>query len=326
MSHGYLISQSIYVAGMLGVADLLSDGPLPIETIAKKVEADTDALYRVMRLLASQEIFTEEADKHFALNDAAVYLRRDAEHSFLNFALLINASPAPFHALDKLLKGIKTGSTPFVEHFGKPVFDHIAENQELAAMVDAGMAAAHTQATEAFLKAYDLSEIGVFADIGGGSGEVVTKVLEQNKSIKGVIFDLPHVVERTRGLFADNGFKDRCEMIPGDFHEDVPVHADVYFLRQILHDWTDEQCINILKNIGKHAKSGSRLLISDCLIKERTIQQNAHFYDVLMLYITGGRERTEQEFRDLFEASGFIFTGIVETDFWFGAVEGRYEG
>ncbi len=326
MSHGYLVSQSIFVAGMLGVADLLSDGPLPIETIAQKVGASTDPLYRVMRLLASQEIFTEEADKHFALNDVAEYLRRDAEHSFLNFALLINASPAPFHAVDKLLDCVKTGRTPFVEHFGKPVFDHIAENQELAAMVDAGMAAAHTQATEAFLDAYDLSGTGVFADIGGGSGEVVSKVLKKYSDIKGIIFDLPHVVERTRELFAANGFKERCEMIPGNFHEDVPVHADVYFLRQILHDWTDEQCINILKNISKHARPGSRLLISDCLIKERTIQQNANFYDVLMLYITGGRERTEQDFRALFEASGFIFTRVVETDFWFGAVEGRYEG
>lgn len=326
MSHAYLISQSIFTVGMLGVPDLLTHGPMPIESIAEKVGADEDALYRVMRLLSSQEIFIEEADKHFALNDAADYLRRGTKHSFLNFALLINNSPAPFDSVHRLLDCVKTGKTSFVQHFGKPVFDFIAEDPSLAEMVDAGMAAAHTQATEAFLDAYDLSSTGVFADIGGGRGEVVSKVLEKYQDIQGIIFDLPHVADRTRQLFSQNGYKDRCEVIPGDFHVDVPVHADVYFLRQILHDWTDAQCINILRNIGRHARPGSRLLIADCLIKERAIQENANFYDVLMLYITGGRERTEKEFKAIFEASGFILTNIVETEFWFGAVEGRYEG
>lgn len=320
---GYLVSQSIFVAAKLRVADHLADGPMAISDLAVKTEVNESYLYRIMRLLANQKIFVEEEGQKFSNNDSSHYLRSDVTDTFRDFAILINNTSCPYPASGKIMDCMASGEIPFDNHYGMPVFDYIKENQDMATLLDAAMHSAHTGGSRAFLKTYDLSDAKVVADVGGGAGEATTSMLNHYPELKSVIFDLPHVIERTTKRFEENGLIDRCEMVGGSFFEDVPVKADTYFMRQVLHDWTDEQCITILKNIRKNAEKGARLLVCDCIVKERGIGENSQFYDLLMLYITGGHERTEAEFKKIFEASGFEFVSVTPNDFWFWTLEAK---
>jgi len=317
----YLVSQSIYTVARLNIADYLSKGPMSIEELAEKSGSDKDYLYRIMRLLSNQEIFVLNEDDTFSINDSSHFLQSDVPHSFRDFAILINAVPCPFPAISKLYDCTLSGKIPFDEFYGQPVFDHVAENPELALLLDSAMLSAHTMGSDSFLENYDLSGFKNFADVGGGSGEATTRVLREYPEMTATIFDLPHVIERTREHFKNNGLIDRCKLVPGSFFEDVPVESDLYFMRQVLHDWTDEQCITILKNLRRNTATGSKLLISDCVIKEQPIKENTPYYDMLMLYITGGKERTVEEFKYILEESGYKLTNVIDTGFWFGVVE-----
>ena len=318
---GYLVSQCIYTVARLKIADVIGDGSKSIAELADICQANEDYLYRIMRLLGNQDIFTECAQKVFSNNETSHYLRSNVEHTFRDFAILINAVPCPFPAISKLYDCVKSGKVPFDEYYGEPVFDHVAKSAELAALLDAAMLSAHTMASNSLLESYSMDQYVTFADIGGGSGEATTKVLNKYPHINAVVFDLPHVVERTGMRLRDKGLSDRCTLVGGDFFQKIPVESDLYFMRQILHDWTHDQSVTILKNLRASAKAGSRLLVSDCVVNEQPKKENTPFYDLLMLYITGGRERTVSEFERIFDQSGFRLTNVVDTGFWFGAIE-----
>jgi hypothetical protein len=320
---GYIVSQCIYTVAKLSVADIIGDGSKSISELSRICQADEDYLYRIMRLLGNQDIFTEHGQKVFSNNETSHYLRSDVEHTFRDFSILINAVPCPFPAISRLHDCVKSGKIPFDEYYGEPVFNHVAKNAELASLLDAAMLSAHTMASNSLLESYSLDRYATFADIGGGSGEATTKVLKRYPHINAVVFDLPHVIERTGMRLRDDGLSDRCTLVGGDFFRSIPVEADLYFMRQILHDWTHDQSVTILKNLRASAKPGSRLLVSDCVVNEQPKNENTPFYDLLMLYITGGRERTVSEFEAIFDQSGFRLTNIVDTGFWFGAIEAK---
>ncbi|MEJ2619597.1 MAG: methyltransferase [Candidatus Thiodiazotropha sp.] len=320
---GYLTSQCIYTVAKMDIADKIGDGVASISELAMQTQSDEDYLYRVMRLLSNQEIFESLPGKKFSNNDASTYLRSDVKHTFKDFAILINAVPCPFPAISKLSECVQSGKVPFEEYYGQPVFNHVAENTELASLLDAAMISAHTRASDTFLKHFSLDGVSTFADIGGGSGEATTRVLKEYPNINAIVFDQPHVIERTAKHFKKNGLENRCSLIGGDFFDSIPVKSDMYFMRQILHDWTHDQCVKILRNLRSSAEMGSRLLISDCVINEKPKYENTPFYDLLMLYITGGRERTVEEFDRLFKETGFDMVDVVDTGFWFGVIEAR---
>ena len=317
----FLISQSIYTAAKLDVADKLGDDALPITELAEQTGADEDRLYRVMRLLANQEIFTEHPDRTFSNNEVSMHLRSDIEHSFRDYVLMINAPDGPFPTVMKLSEGVSEGTIPFDAYYGKPFFKFLGDNPELAGVFDAGMQSAHSRATDSFLEHFSLEGVSTFADIGGGKGEAVAKVLKTYPDIHGVIFDQPHVIERAAENIRKQGLEDRCELIAGDFFKEIPVASDVYFMRQISHGWSHEQNVQILRNLRASAKKGSRLLMSDCVMGEQPKFENTPFYDVLMMCVIGGRERTVEEFEQIFSEAGFEIVQVVDTGFWFGVIE-----
>lgn len=309
---GYWHSQAVYVAAELGIADLLHDGPQHVDALAAATGTDAGALFRLLRALASLGLFEEVSPRTFALTPLADPLRSDAPQSQRAFARMTGAEQ--YQAWGDLLYCVRTGRTAFDRRFGKPVFDFLADHPEQAAIFDAAMTGIHGRETEAVVAAYDFSGIRVLADLGGGNGSQLTAILQQHPGLYGVLFDLPHVVERARPGIRAAGLEARCRLVAGSFFEDVPAGADAYLLRHIIHDWDDQRSRTILERVRARIPSHGRLLILESVIPPGNDPFPAKFLDLTMLVIPGGKERSREEFEALLESAGFRMTRIVPTD------------
>ena len=324
MNMGTVRSACLHAAMKLEVANLLADGPKPVERIAEATGVDVAMLYRVLRYLASDGVFEERAGREFALTPLSQWLRTDVEGSFHPFA--VSNAETGFQVAPQLLPAMRTGEVPFVKRFGQHAFAILLRDPEIAALLERGWQGIHGPETPAVLDAYDFKGIRKLADIGGGHGDVLVGFLERDPSRTGAIFDLPPVAAQTKKRLEAAGLADRCEVIAGDFFEEIPVEADAYFLRHILHDWTDEECRKILGNIAERCKPGNRVLIAECVIKEPNAPDIGKLLDMQMLFFLSGRERTEAEFRALLDSTGFDFVAVVPTDSMVSIVEGRFRG
>ncbi len=235
MLSAYWISQSIYVAAKLRIADMLKDGPRSAGQLAAATDTNERCLYRLLRALASVGIFAEQDDGAFALTPMAKYLRSDVPGS--QWAMAVMMGEEHYRAWGELLHCVRTGEIAFDKVFGKPIFAYLSENPEQAAVFDRAMTSVHGRETEPIIDAYDFSEIGTLVDVGGGNGTVITAVLKHNLNVKGILFDLPHVVKRAKATLVAEDVADRCETVAGSFFESVPEGADAYMMRHIIHDW-----------------------------------------------------------------------------------------
>ena len=173
------------------------------------------------------------------------------------------------------------------------------------------------------LEAYDFSGVGVLADIGGGNGSTLVSVLRRYPRMRGIVFDLPGVVERAGTEVQAAGFADRCRVVGGSFLESVPDGADAYLLRHILHNWDDERAVAILRNVRPAMRAGARLLVVERVIPPGNEPMFGMLMDLTMLVVHGGRERTEEEFRSLFETAGFTLSRVVPTASDVSVIEGE---
>lgn len=311
MACGYWVSQALYVAAKLGIADRLAAGPQPVDTLASDCGAQPAALYRLLRALASVGVFVESDVRRFALTPLAEPLRADAPDS--KRAMVLMTGEEQYQAWGELLFSVQTGKTGFERRFGISLFEYLAARPEQAALFDAAMVSIHGRETPAMLAAYDFSNIGMLADLGGGNGSVLIAVLQKHPQLRGILFDLPNVVERATKNFAAAGLAERCQAIGGSFFETAPAGADAYFLRHIIHDWNDEQCLTILRNIHRAARPGAKLLLVETIIEPGNAPNFAKLLDLTMLVIPGGQERTADEYRRLLSAGGFELQRIVPT-------------
>ncbi len=199
----------------------------------------------------------------------------------------------------------------------------MAERPELAQDFDAAMTGVHGHETRAMIDAYDFSGINTLVDIGGGNGTALVEVLNRHPTMKGIVYDLPGVIERTKNHLADAGLASRCQAIGGSFFESVPPGGDAYQMRHIIHDWTDEQCHTILGHIRKVIPASGRLLVIETLIKPRNEPQPAKWLDLNMLVLPGGRERTEPEYAKLYAKAGFRLDRVLPTPADVSMIEGR---
>ena len=230
MITGYWTSQAIYAAAKFGIADLLKDGPRSVDELADASSTNADALYRLLRALASIGIFSENNPKEFSLTPLAEPLRSDVDGS--KRALALMSGDEQFQAWAEIVYSIQTGNTAFEKVFGKPIFDYLSETPEKARIFDGAMTGIHGRETGDVLDAYDFSGIEVLVDIGGGNGSNISSILKQYPSMKGVLFDLPHVVERAKERVDAADVSDRCQLIGGNFFESVPKGADAYLTRR----------------------------------------------------------------------------------------------
>lgn len=313
MISGFWISRAIYIVAKLGIADHLAGGPKTAEEIAAATGTHSGAIYRIFRALSSVGVLTEEADQRFGLTPLSETLRTDAPGSLRAFAT-VELGEEHYPAWGELLYSVKTGEIAFDRHFGMPIWEFFAKNPENARTFDDAMTNVSLAIKDAILASYDATTIRKLADIAGGHGSLLAAILKSNPEMKGVLFDLPGVTEGARKRIEAEGLSDRCEVIAGSFFESVPEGADAYIMKWIIHDWDDERSIAIFKNIRRAIAEGGKLLLVEAVVPPGSEPHFSKFIDLNMLVMTGGRERTEEEYRRLLEAGGFKLTKVIPTD------------
>ncbi|MGE0609405.1 MAG: methyltransferase [Pirellulales bacterium] len=312
MISGYWLTQAIYVAAKLSLADFLKDGPRAPDDLAAATGTHPLSLRRLLRALASVGIFAETGDGRFSLTPLAQPLRSDLPGS--QRALAVMNGEEHYRAYGELLHSVQTGEPGFDKVYGLPVFDYLGQHPEQGAVFDAAMTGVHGAEAAAMVEAYDFSWAATVMDIGGGNGSTLAAVLQRWPKIQGTLFDLPAVVARAKPALAAAGVADRCQTVGGSFFESVPGEKDIYMLRHIIHDWDDEKSQLILRNCraaigGRPAK----LLVIENVIPAGNAPGFGKLLDLTMLVIPGGLERTEPEYRELFAACGFRLTEIIPT-------------
>jgi hypothetical protein len=313
-------SRAISVAAELRIADRLKGGPLSAEALAVAAGVAPGPLYRVLRALAGAGVFAEDTDGRFRLNALAEPLCDGGPGSLRAFAIMIGDSQD--RCWDDLLETVRTGETAFDRLYGQPVFDYLTERPEKAKIFDAAMTTFGGLATEAVLDAYDFSDVRTLADIGGGLGSNLAKILFHYPGMSGVLFDQPHVVERARPSLEAAGLADRCAVQGGSFFESAPRGADAYILGHIIHDWDDAKAGLILDNLRRTMPAAAKLLLVDRVLAQGNGASFGNFLDLHMMLVCGGRERTEAEFNRLFTRHGFRLTRVVPTAEDVSVIEG----
>ncbi len=321
LSTGYIASTCVYLAVKLRIPDLL-ETPRSSSDLARELKVNEDALYRVMRTLASLGIFEEKEARTFANNLASSMLRSATPGSMYGMALWIT-DPFHFQVYANALHSVETGQPAVEKTFGVPVFEWFPKHPEESEVFNNAMTMFSAMVIPAVLEAYDFGGIGTLVDIAGGHGRVLTSILEKYPSMRGVLFDLDHVLAGARPTIDSLGLADRCRTVAGDFFKAVPSGADAYIMKHIIHDWDDERAVTILKNIRAAMNRGGRVILLESVVTPGSQPDFAKIIDLEMLLLPGGRERTEQEFRDLFARAGFELTRIVPTKSPLSVIEAR---
>jgi ubiquinone/menaquinone biosynthesis C-methylase UbiE len=311
MITGFWSSAAIYAAAKMGIADHLACGPQASNELATRLGVNPGALYRLLRALASIGLFTEAEPGYFALTPLGEFLRSDVPGSLRAFS--IAGKELGWESWGELSYSVKTGETAFERLHGMAYFEYLRHNAELARLFDAAMSGFAAANGLAVIEAYDFSPFAVIIDVGGGHGTLISAILKQNFNARGVVYDLPDVLEGARKSLGAMGLADRCEFIGGDFFESVPSGGDAYLLTSVIHDWDDEPSLTILNNCRRIMGSESRLLLVEMIIPPGDTPSLGKFLDLNMLVNFGGRERTEMEYRQLLATAGFRVTKIVPT-------------
>jgi len=322
---GYRAMQALYVAARLGIADLLKDGARGSEELARATGADARALHRLLRALASLGVFAEDADGRFAPSELGALLRSDVPGS-LRAAAIFFGDERNWHAWGKLERSVMSGE-PVRGPRGTQVFlEESARDPEGAALFNAAMTSLTSAFDAAVTAAYDFSRLGTLVDVGGGQGALISSILAANPALRGILFDIPPVIESARGRIGEAGLAGRCELVAGDFFASVPAGGDAYVLKWVIHDWDDERSVAILRNCHRAMARDGRLLLVERVVPERIDQsadtQGIVLGDLNMLLWTGGRERTAAEYGALLASAGFTPAGIVPTATQLSVIEG----
>ncbi len=324
---GHYVSRAMYLAAKLDLAGHIARGARDFRALAKATDTDAPSLRRVLRLLASVGIFEEREDGEFALTALGDILRDDAPGS-MRASVMLFTGPGIQEGWGELEYCVRTGEPAYrkLRPNDADAFSSISRDPEAAAIFDKAMATFAPQTSAAIAAGYDFGQFGVLADVGGGNGALMIGILRANPKLRGMVFDQPHVIERARAHVASAGFADRCELVGGSFFEKLPSGADAYLLKHVIHDWNDEKARAILRGVRAVVPPHGKLLIVEGVYPakiERTLEgRGAAANDVNMLVSTGGRQRSEAEFRELYAASGFRLTAIVPTPARVSVIEG----
>lgn len=322
LSTGYIASTCIYLAVKLRLPDLLAAGPRSAADLARESHVNQDALYRVMRTLVSLGVFEETPSRMFANNLPSSMLRSGTTGSMYEMALWM-ADPFHFEVYANALHSLQTGQPAVEKTVGVPVFEYFPKHPEESEIFNNAMTMFSGMVIPAVLEAYDFSGIGTVVDIAGGHGRVLTSILQKYPAMTGILFDLEHVLVGARRAIESLNLSERCRTEPGDFFKAVPEGGDAYIMKHIIHDWDDDRAALILKNIRSAMNRGGRVILLEAVVSPGNEPDFAKILDLEMLLLPGGRERTEQEFRDLFARAGFEMTRIVPTKSPLSVIEAK---
>ena len=322
LATGYIASSALYVAVKLRIADRLADGPRPVADLAAAAGANQDALYRVLRSVASLGVFEEVSPGTFANNLASSTMRSDAPGSTHPMALWMS-DPFHFRVYADMMHSVRTGQPAADKTVGMPVFEYFQRDRELSEVFNDAMTAFSAFVVPAALEAYDFSGINLLVDVAGGHGQVLTSILQKHPQMRGVLFDVDHVIAGAIPRLEAAGVSDRCTTATGDFFKAVPEGGDAYIMKHIIHDWDDERALKILANIKRSMKPGGRIILLESVLASSNEPDFGKLIDLEMLLMPGGRERTADEFRAVFQRAGFTLTKIVPTKSPLSVIEAK---
>jgi hypothetical protein len=317
---GFRTTQLIHVAAKLGLADRLQQGPQTAAALAQAVGAEPQALYRLLRALASIGIFSESGDGRFVLTPLARRLQSGAERSQRGLALLYGEQWI-WHAYGRMLDSVQTGAPAFEEVHGEPLFQYLAHHPAAATRFQDAMSDLSAQEAAAILAVYDFSNVARVVDVGGGHGSFLVTLLRPYPRLSGVVFDLPAAAAGAQRLLADD-VAPRAKFVAGDFFDSIPSGGDLYLLKSVIHNWDDAAAAKILHRVREAMADGARLLVIERVIPPGNTPAEAKLFDINMLTIGGGRERTEREHRALFDSAGFTLKRVIPTDSPVSLIEG----
>jgi hypothetical protein len=264
-----------------------------------------------MRALASVGVFTEVSPGRFGLTPLADLIRTDAPGSMRSLAMLYAGEH--YRAWEDLLHSVRTGAPAFEQRFRMPYFTYLAGNPGANAIFNDAMTGWSNQVASGVAESYDFTPFGKIVDVGGGYGALLASILAKVPGARGVLFDQPHVVSGAAPLLESAGVAGRCDLVGGDFFTAVPGGGDAYILAQILHDWDDEHCHMILRRIREVIPRNGRLLVVELVVPPGDAPALAKWLDVHMLVLLAGRERTREEYAELFASAGFSLGDVVST-------------
>ncbi|KAA1249948.1 methyltransferase [Mycobacterium simiae] len=319
----YRLTQALYVVAELGLADLLSAGPRPCDELARAAEVDADALYRVMRALAAKQIFSEGDQRTFGLTPLGEGLCSDVRGSMRGWAIMVGGE---HHWLPwgHLLECVRSGQPVFERVLGRPPFSYYAENPEAMFTFHSALGGQSEIVNDALLAAYDFTPFKTVVDIGGGNGSLLRGLLRRHPDMRGVIFDQAATIAEAESVIGeDRDVARRCELISGDFFDKVVPGGDVYLLKHVLHDWSDDESLQILRRCRAAMQPTARLLIIEMLIEPGSSNPYPAFLDLEMLVAYTGRERTADEYGTLLDESGFALEAVTATDAFVSVIEAR---
>jgi len=311
LTNAHVVTRCLHVLADFGVADALDEEPATAAELAARTGMNTDALERMLRLVAAHDVFAAQG-KRYAHTPASRLLRSDHPQS-LRPLVRMRALPAMWNGLTELAHAARTGQP--VRDWAS-LMSYFAAHPDEAAIFDAAMVAKSLRVVPTVVDAYDFSRFAIVADIGGGRGHLLQGILERNPQTSGVLFDVPRVIANATAVATP-----RLRLTAGDFFVDALPTADAYVLMDLLHDWSDADATRILGAVRRAAPTQARVLIVETLVGE---QPGPHFgktLDIIMLAVTGGRERTPSEHGALLTAAGFRLQRVLPTASQYSVVE-----
>ncbi len=325
---GYQVSAVIGALARLGVADALADGPASLADLARRVGADEPALGRLLNAALDIGLFAPGDDGRYSLTELGELLRSDVQGSLRRFAV-VSTEDWRWAAYGHLDHTARTGEPGFVAAHGCRLWDYLASHPEAATSFGASMARVGAARDRAVAAAVDLAGVDLLVDVGGGEGLTLSALLSVHPHLRGVVFDLPVVVQSARERLSQAGLADRGEAIAGDFREEVPAGGDAYLLSWILHDWDDATALRILGKCRAAMRAEARLLVVEMVVPDpgqpqaAVLERLVRQADLEMLAVVGGRERTAAEYERLLADSGFALDRIVPLEGMpFSVIEG----
>jgi hypothetical protein len=321
--NGFRATQMVRAVAELKIPDLVAAGPLSSEELAASVGVQPEPLRRVLRALVALGVFTENEGGRFGATDISECFT-DLPGTLRGMArMLPNES---YDAFGDLMHTLRTGQPAFEHVFGMTHWDQLAKDPERSAIFNAAMQSGTEQVMAGVVAAYDFGAVRSIVDVGGGRGTLIAALLKANPQLTGIVLDIPAGLAETKAYLNERGVGDRCEVVQGSFFESVPAGHDVYLLKQILHDWSDEKATAILTTCRKAMDARGRLIVVGRIIPVRAEESAAaralFMADIQMLVILGGRERTEEEFRTLFEGADLRLARVIPTTSVFQLIEG----
>lgn len=316
---GYVPAHAVHACAELDLADRIDSGVDTLEQLATQTNCDPGALQRLLRYLVGLGLF-HKVDERYQLGDLGRYMLKDSPGSqWANARMTGRLVPA----WQQIMHSLKTGETGFLKAYGNSLFEHLQQDPADEGLFDTAMTSVHGAETEAMLDSYDFSGFQCVADIGGGNGSVLEGLLRSHPLMQGILFDLPNVAERAKIAMGSSAISERCRFVGGDFFKDIPVAADGFLLRHILHDWSDADAITILRNCRQALPAHGKVLIAEMILPDGDEPSPVPMFDLMMLVVAGGKERTVAAYGDILEAAELALSNVTPTASPVSIIEAR---